>query len=147
MANPNDGSSKGIIDKDKRYVCTCGSSPEFKDCAKCLAKKTDKYDCFNCETPSKATLICRGCLNHFVCSKQCHEYDMRKVHNHSLTCNKSLPVWCKHGRPILLQNLRTCDCRMCEHGMWSEDCYKCISNEHMARASEAGKRGGKRSRK
>lgn len=127
---------KGIIDKDIKYVCTCSSEPKTQNCTDCLVKKIKKYNCFNCDEPKKATVICGNCLNHFVCSAECHAKDMSKSHNHAKTCGKSLPVWCKHGRPILLKYLLKCNCRMCEHGMWSEDCYICIASDHLIGINE-----------
>lgn len=124
---------KGIVDKYIKYVCTCGSTPEVRSCSDCLVKKIKKYNCFNCDPDEnrKATLICGNCLNHFICSAECHAKDMSKYHNHTKSCGKSLPIWCKHGRPVLLTELLKCECKMCVHGMWSEDCYICISNDYL----------------
>lgn len=133
---------KGIVDKYIKYLCVCGSEPEPKSCGDCLVNKIKKYNCFNCDEPRQATVICGNCLNHFVCSAECHAKDMSKTHNHAKTCGKSLPVWCRHGRAVLLHEVQKCDCIMCEHGMWSEDCYICIAANHVPSAT-----GSKRPRR
>jgi hypothetical protein len=129
----------GICDNDRtrKYVCTCGHIPQFRECSHCLAEKTAKYNCFNCGVsfpgPKKATFACNECNNHFVCSKQCHDLNMGLAQNHGLTCGKSLPVWCGHGVALLLTKREICHCKMCEHGMWAEDCFICIAENHTKR--------------
>jgi hypothetical protein len=118
----------GICDKFVRYVCTCTRIPIVGKCEYCLAAKVEKYNCFNCEDPRKATYACEGCLNHFTCSEKCYKEEITRSHSHKLTCNTSIFEPCKHGTPIILK--RNCDCEMCVHGMWAETCPTCITNAH-----------------
>ena len=115
---------KGVVN----FVCTCKLVPMTTSCDKCWPEKIKKYTCFNCGPPNKATLACEKCLNHFVCSVACYNMNRALTQSHATTCCRSLPVWCGHGKALLCSP--PCGCTMCMHGMWSEDCFICITNKH-----------------
>jgi hypothetical protein len=120
------------------YVCTCGRTAEIKECEKCLNKKIAKYNCFNpgCDDPPKqAKVVCRGCFRHFTCSNECYNFNMKLEHSHALWCRGNSPIPCKHGKPVIFSR---CDCTVCKHGRWSEDCHQCIKDEHDAKQAGTG---------
>ena len=129
-------SVRGVFD-GVAYVCTCGHTAEIKHCKKCLKKKIAKYNCFNCEIPKKAEQVCHGCYKHFFCTSACHEFNMRLDHNHGQICMTSRPIPCKHGRAVILC-ASLCDCTVCKHGRWSEDCHQCIKDAHDAEQAGTG---------
>lgn len=125
----NQAEGKGIHKKNSPYFCHCTDSIKSHNnqCNVCLKRRIGLYNCFNCGDHKKATLICSGCFNHFICSQECDDMNATSAQAHWKICGKSLPIWCGHGRPILLADsgLLKCGCQMCEHARWSEDCYEC----------------------
>jgi hypothetical protein len=127
----NERCRKGVLDPDNLYVCTCGFKPLKIKCKVCFEAKIKRYNCFNCETPKQATMVCTLCMNHYMCSLECEKTDAANIQsNHGLKCKNNRLIHCQHGKCVFFEP--ECGCRMCNHGKWSGDCDLCITHNHYA---------------